>query len=96
MYNRFTSTAGKEIIVNGWKAAGITDAIKNGSSSLDPLDPFNTIDLLKQPADDEIFGRQRTYLTESCINFENYDEDEWVFEDSLTEDRNIFGIFDDE
>ena len=30
LYNHFTSTAGKEIIANGWKAAGITDAIKNG------------------------------------------------------------------
>ena len=42
LYNHFTSTAGKEIIANVWKAARITDAIKNGSSSLDPLDPFST------------------------------------------------------
>ena len=32
---------------------------------LDPLDPFSTIDLFEQPTDDEIFGRQRTYPTES-------------------------------
>ena len=57
LYNHFASTAGKEIIVNGWKAAGITDVINNGYSSLDPLDPFSSIDPLEQPADDEIFGR---------------------------------------
>ena len=83
-----------EIIPNGWKAAGITDAIKNNSSSLDPLDPFSTIDPLEQPAGDEIFVRQRTYPMESSTNFESGVEDEWVFEDSLTKDRNIFDIFD--
>ena len=85
--------------INSWdriKAARITDAIKNGSSSLDLLDPFSAIDPLEQLAHDEIFGRQRTYPTESSTNFESDDEDEWVFEDSLTEDRNIFYIFDDE
>ena len=96
LYNNFTSTVGKEIIANGWKAAGITDTIKNGSSSLDPIDPFPTIEPLEQPAYYEIFGRQRTHPTESSTNFECDDEDEWVFEDSLTEDRNIFDIFDDE
>ena len=95
MYNHLTSTTRKEITANGWKAVGITDAIKNGSCSLDPLDLFSTIDPLEQPAEDETFGRQRTYPTESSTNFESDDEDEWVFEDSLTEDRNIFDIFDD-
>ena len=73
LYNHFTSTAGKEIIVNGWKATGIIDAMKNGSSSLDPLDPFSTIEPLEQPADDEIFGIQRTYPTESSTSFESDD-----------------------
>ena len=94
LYNHFTSSTGKEIIPNGWKAAGITNAIKNNSSSLDPLDPFSTIDPLEQPAGDEIFVRQRTYPMESPTNFESDVEDEWVFEDSLTKDGNIFDIFD--
>ena len=76
--NYFISTADKEI-----------------TSFFDRLDPFSTIDPLEQPADDDIFGRKITYrkityLTESSTNFENDDEDELVFEDSLTEDRNIF------
>ena len=78
LYNHFISTAEKEI-----------------TSSFDQLDPFSTIDPLEQPADDKIFDRKITYrkiafLTESSTNFESHDEDEWVFEDSLTEDSNIF------
>ena len=96
LLNHFTSTAGKETIANRWKAAGITDDIKSGSSSLDLLDPFSTIDPFEQQADDEIFGRQRTYPTESSTNFESNDEDERIFEYSLAQNRYIFNIFDDE
>ena len=34
---------GKEIVANGWKKAGIFDAIKLGSSGLPSLDPFADI-----------------------------------------------------
>ena len=96
LYNHFTSKAEKEIVANGWKPAGITDAIKNGCSSLDLLDPFFRIVSLEQPIVSEIFGRQIIYPTESSTNFESSDKNKWIFEDSLTEDRNIFDIFDDE
>ena len=86
----------KIVIPNGWKAAGITDDIRNGSSSPAPFDPFSATDSLEQPADDEIIGRQRTYPTKPSSYFESYDEGEWVFEDSMTEDRNIFDIFNNE
>ena len=36
LYNHFTSQAGREVVANGWKAAGITDAIEKGSASLEP------------------------------------------------------------
>ena len=39
-----TTSKGKEIIDSGWKAAGISDAVKLGSSNLPPIDPFNDID----------------------------------------------------
>ena len=68
----------------------ISTAEKEITSSFDQLDPFSTIDPLEQPADDEIFDRKIAFLTESSTNFESHDEDEWVFEDSLTEDSNIF------
>ena len=39
-----TTSKGKEIIDSGWKAAGIPDAVKLGSSKLPPTDPFQDID----------------------------------------------------
>ena len=39
-----TTSEGKEIIDSGWKAAGISDAAKLGSSRLPPIDPFHDID----------------------------------------------------
>ena len=43
-YNHITTSQGKEIIDNGWKAAGISDAVKVGSSKLLPTDHFHDID----------------------------------------------------
>ena len=44
LYNHMTTSKGKEIIDSGWKAAGISDAVKLGSSKLPPIDPFHEID----------------------------------------------------
>ena len=98
LYNHFTSQAGREVIANGWKAAGITDAIEKGSASLEPLDPFSQIDPLFQPDDEELFTRNPTYPTiEPSTNPDSDDDDEWIHDgDSADEDRNIFDIFDDE
>ena len=43
-YNNMTTSKGKEIIISGWKAAGVSDAAKPSSSKLPPLDPFHDID----------------------------------------------------
>ena len=40
LYNELTSFSGREVVVNGWKEAGIYDAIEMGSAKLPPLDPF--------------------------------------------------------
>ena len=42
-YNKITSENGSSVIINGWKAAGIYDAIKAGSSGLQSIDPFEDI-----------------------------------------------------
>ena len=42
-YNEITSENGSSVIINGWKAAGIYDAIKAGSSGLQSIDPFEDI-----------------------------------------------------
>ena len=41
LYDKITSEKGKEIILNGWKAARILDAVEMGSAKLKCLDPFN-------------------------------------------------------
>ena len=46
MYNYLTTTKGKVVIENGWKKAAITEAIEGGSSKLQPLDSFESIDPL--------------------------------------------------
>ena len=42
-YNHISSEAGTERIVNGFKLAGIYDAIRSGKSILQSIDPFNDI-----------------------------------------------------
>ena len=42
-YNEITSENVSSVIINGWKAAGIYDAIKAGSSGLQSVDPFEDI-----------------------------------------------------
>ena len=44
LYDFLTSQKGKDIIVNGWKAEGITQAVESGSNRLPYLDPFEEID----------------------------------------------------
>ena len=40
------------MVVNGWKAAGIYDAIEMGSAKLPPLDPFLEINGIVIPTND--------------------------------------------
>ena len=47
-YNRMTSKDGRNVIANGWKAAGIIEAISNSLIGLENLDPFGSLDLLVQ------------------------------------------------
>ena len=42
-YNKITSEKGSSVIINGWKAAGIYDAIKAGSPGLQSINPFEDI-----------------------------------------------------
>ena len=45
-YNEMTTCKGSKIIESGWRAAGISDAIRLGSKGLPPIDPFQAIDPL--------------------------------------------------
>ena len=43
-----TSGKGKDVIANGWKFAGIKEALKSGQNGIDNLDPFGDIDPLME------------------------------------------------
>ena len=46
-----TTPEGEQVISSGWSAAGITNALKNGETCLEPLDPFADIDpLVSEPS----------------------------------------------
>ena len=44
LYNQMTTGKGRDIIISGWKASGIFDAVQFGSRKLPSLDPFHDID----------------------------------------------------
>ena len=58
LYNQMSTTEGQKIIHSAWKASGITEAMKAGKSSPQPLDPFHDIDPMAE-LDDE--GVDLTY-----------------------------------
>lgn len=43
-YNHMTTEAAQNIIHGGWKAAGISEALRMGSNGLESLDPFQDLD----------------------------------------------------
>ena len=65
-----TTSKGKEIIDSGWKAAGISDAVKLGSSKLPPIDPFHDIDPM---LGDESKSRNRHSLAFYDVTAEEFE-----------------------
>ena len=47
LYDYLTWGKGRSMIANGWKAAGITEAVEGGSQKLESLDPFAVLDRLE-------------------------------------------------
>ena len=102
LYHYFTTTKGKVVIENGygWEKTSITEANKGGYSNLQPLDPFESIDLVMSKESplilytdcyidaNNLYEIQRTEEEE-----ESDQENEWEHPDF---DNNIFDIFDDE
>ena len=100
-YNEITSENGSSVIINGWKAAGIYDAIKAGSSGLQSIDPFEDI----SPFVTEHDGSESFLPGELRENFVNvpFDEENSKWEqsdngDDVDFERNMFDdmIIDDE
>ena len=104
-YNHISSEAGTKVIVNGFKLAGIYDAIRSGKSSLQSIDPFNDIAPLADSLSEGNPGNfvqlsddlREGYEHELDENESEDDEDtEWGLEGDF--DRNAFEdfIIDDE
>ena len=103
-YNLMTTSKGKDVILSGWKAAGIIQVIEKGSSQLESLDPFKDLDPLLSPTSynetinptmlsDEV---QQAFIDSAEIQHEadvsdSEDNDVYVPHDN----QNIFNIFKD-
>ena len=96
LFDHMTSPAGKAVSLKGWEVAGITDAVKKGTSGLPSLDPFHDIDPLsfipvaiEEDNSETINGEQREmYLSEESMNVDDSDNEEWV-----DRDGNAFDAF---
>ena len=105
LYKNLTSAKGRDIVANGWKAAGITNAITLGSSLLENLGPFAELDPLDTSVDlsasnpynaSSVASKAELgcFITPKEVLLDDSDEDEWNLGNE--DDRNIFGIIDDE
>ena len=80
LYNHMTSAQGRSIVVNGWRCAGILDAVLKGSKELVPLDPFFDIDpMLDVPI---LLESPVCHYTSTNIRDDN-SEDEWEDENGI-------------
>ena len=79
--NQLTSSHGKEIILAGWRASGISAAVEDGLIGF-LIDPFNEIDPFDQTIEINITSVVRP-ISEEYINkekvFNNYDSDDEFF-----------------
>ena len=103
LYNYLTTYEGCTIIENCWRSAGIKDAIEGGVNSLQPLDPFSTIDPLITTEHQEYLPPQITDDPDLLNNFASRqlidsDDEGWgpddmdePFEES-NRNRNILNI----
>ena len=91
------SESGSTVIVNAWKASGIYDGLKMGSSNLPSIYPFQDISPLLDSNDLES-GLQAINITEEMrehfFNVANDEEDdsEWEDENDVRFNRNAFDI----
>ena len=102
---------GKEIVANGWKKAGIFDAIKLGSSGLPSLDPFadicpliESLQLRENLSLSTLFPEELDCFREKIQESEDESDSEWepdsdsddCSEPESDDDGNAFDAFDDD
>ena len=99
-YNEIASENGSSVIINGWKAAGIYDAIKAGSSGLHSIDPFEDISPLVPEHNesesflsatiDQLTGELREKFVNVPFDEENSEWEQRDNEDDVDSERNMF------
>ena len=80
---------GGEIVSNGWRASGVTEAIVKGTNELESLDPFACLDPLDGVSDclpDEgtVQATQESignFITQKEVLMSEDSDDEWEYED---------------
>ena len=88
-----TIPEGEQVISSGWSAVGMTNALKNGETCLEPLDPFADIDpLVSEPSieqdDSNILQIDEGLIQHlSSKNEKDSCDSEWE-----SEDGNIFDV----
>ena len=82
LYNQMSTAEGQKLIHSAWKASGITEAMKAGNASFQPLDPFHDIDLMVELDDEgvdfnlqEVCILNESQLANGC-SYKNEDSDE--------------------
>ena len=82
LYNQMSTVEGQKIVHRSWKASGITEAMKAGKASLQPLDPFHDIDPMVELDDEgvdfnlrEVCNLNKSQLANGC-SYKNEDSDE--------------------
>ena len=94
-YNHMSADdEGYNVIINGWKKSGISDAVTGGSSSLPSLNPFQDIAPLPQSLEvhETIIPAN---ITDDFVNLRLIDDDDdsdWGYEEDEFE-RNTFDFF---
>ena len=95
-----TSQARSEVISNGWKAAGITEALSKGLRGLESFDPFEYIDppveinVTVDQSDRQIDANQQKYFF-TTLDDDGGETEDWVLEKMGKEVRNAFDLFED-
>ena len=99
LYNHMTKLEGKEVIVNGWKAAGIWQAIKDGANQLESIDPFSDLDALLPQVSDAAISLDVIQEEEKQAFLDQNEDDDESEDDEFflpgDDDRNIFDLFDE-
>ena len=92
-YNHMTTPDWEQVISSDWSAAGITNALKNWKTCLEPLDPFADIDPLVSKSSVEHHDSNILQTEEGLIQHLPYEDEnnsfdsEWEFENG-----NVFDV----